>query len=110
MHQLLLFLLAIFLTTGKPAIKKELVSCAPPAKCYGYTPCNACSNCSACAHCNAGGTCGVCGKGKTKAKASAKHSLYDAPVSSGLCKAITKKGSQCSRKETDGGFCWQHKE
>lgn len=24
------------------------------------------------------------------------------------CKAITKKGRQCSRKAKSGGYCWQH--
>lgn len=27
---------------------------------------------------------------------------------SGRCQAITKKGSQCSRSERSGGYCWQH--
>ena len=26
----------------------------------------------------------------------------------GRCQAITKKGDQCSRKATTGGYCWQH--
>jgi hypothetical protein len=102
-------LLAFVLALGKSTLKKDVVSCAPPAKCYGYSPCNACSDCSACAYCVDGRICGVCGKGKNNDKTSAKQSLFEAPVSSGQCKAITKKGSQCSRKGTDGGYCWQHK-
>jgi hypothetical protein len=84
MHQLLLLVLAIVLTTGKSEINKKPVSCVPPAKCYGYSPCNTCSNCSACAHCVDGRTCGVCSKEKTEAKAKASDhlSLYEAPVSS----------------------------
>lgn len=26
----------------------------------------------------------------------------------GRCQAITKKGTQCSRKARSGGYCWQH--
>lgn len=25
------------------------------------------------------------------------------------CKAVTKKGTRCTRIATDGGYCWQHK-
>ncbi len=28
--------------------------------------------------------------------------------SGGQCKAITKKGTRCSRRATSGGTCWQH--
>src|SRR5881398_2460321 len=29
-------------------------------------------------------------------------------VDNGQCKAITKKGTRCSRKAGDNGYCWQH--
>lgn len=25
------------------------------------------------------------------------------------CKAVTQKGTRCTRIATDGGYCWQHK-
>jgi hypothetical protein len=72
-------------------------------KCYGYTPCNACSNCSECKYCNAGGTCGVCAKPKTQRQ----NKLFSPPATSAQCKA-TKKGTRCSRRATNAGYCWQH--
>lgn len=41
-------------------------------------------------------------------------SLYSSPKQnkpsaySGQCRAITKKGTRCSRKARSGGYCWQH--
>jgi hypothetical protein len=54
---------------------------------------------------------------KAKKKAGpAATALYTPPVRkasssgsfSGACQAITKRGSQCSRKPRSGGYCWQH--
>jgi hypothetical protein len=73
-------------------------------KCTGSAYCTACKNCSGCKHCNAGGTCGVCAK-PVKSKTTTKQTT---PVSSGQCKATTKKGSRCSRTSRTGGYCWQH--
>src|SRR5918995_5093891 len=68
---------------------------AEAATCYGTSPCTACSNCSSCKHCKSGVTCGVCEKPRTK-KAARLH----APSSGGQCKAMTKKGTRCSRSAT----------
>ena len=73
------------------------------ATCYGYTPCNACSSCGYCKWCRSGGTCGVCApKKKTPARS------YSTSIYSGQCKAITKKGTRCSRRARSRGYCWQH--
>jgi hypothetical protein len=81
------------------------------AKCYGYSPCNACSNCSMCKHCNAGGTCGKCAATKSPRKSggSSQPAPVKSPENSSQCKAITKKGTRCSRNSSSGGYCWQHK-
>jgi len=34
-------------------------------------------------------------------------SVYNKQLS-GLCKAITKKGTQCRRKAKKNNYCWQH--
>lgn len=73
-------------------------------KCYGLTPCKACSSCNYCKWCNAGGTCGICARGKNGLEG---NSIAE-PPSENRCKAITKKGTQCSRKATSGSYCWQH--
>ena len=75
--------------------------------CYGYSPCNACKNCSACKHCSAGGTCGICAGKKETTPNSKSPTTKDTPPSN-QCKAITKKGSRCSRSTKSNGFCWQH--
>jgi hypothetical protein len=72
------------------------------ARCYGYTPCNACSNCSQCGYCSNGGTCGKCTRAKTPTPKS------QLPQQSGQCKATTKKGTRCSRAAGSSGYCWQH--
>lgn len=79
-------------------LKKEI------ARCYGNTPCNACSSCSACQYCNAGGTCGICANVKTTKPLKTKNPS----ASSGQCKAITKKGTRCSRSVRSADYCWQH--
>jgi outer membrane murein-binding lipoprotein Lpp len=33
---------------------------------------------------------------------------YNAPLQSGRCQAITKKGTQCRRKAKSNSYCWQH--
>lgn len=38
----------------------------------------------------------------------APASLPASPGSAGQCAALTKKGSQCSRKAGSNGYCWQH--
>lgn len=73
-------------------------------KCYGLTPCKACSSCNYCKWCNAGGTCGICAAKKT----SLEDTAIAQPPTADRCKAITKKGIQCSRKATSGNYCWQH--
>src|SRR4030095_6391448 len=71
------------------------------ATCYGYTPCNACSSCNYCKYCNSGGTCGICRS--TKLTTVKKDTTRSAPVYtpkqnySSQCRAITKKGTRCSR-------------
>ena len=57
--------LLILFFSGVPA-KKDFTTSRVIARCYGYSPCNACSNCSACKHCNVGSTCRVCVKVKSK--------------------------------------------
>ncbi|MGC4035111.1 MAG: DUF5763 domain-containing protein [Chitinophagaceae bacterium] len=73
------------------------------ATCYGKTPCTACSNCSQCKYCRNGGSCGKC----VKTSETYKSESPAAPVST-QCKAITKKGTRCSRKAGSNGYCWQH--
>lgn len=103
MNYILLVLLSLLLTINDSA-KDKIVPCLPPAKCIGSNPCYACSNCNYCKYCNSGGTCGVCAKPK---KTQTKP-LYSQPKSN-QCKAITKKGTRCSRKAEYSGYCWQHK-
>ena len=74
------------------------------ARCYGYSPCNACSNCSQCGYCSNGGTCGKCATVKT----SPLKSKTPAPASDGQCKATTKSGTRCKRAAGPSGYCWQH--
>jgi hypothetical protein len=88
------------------------------ARCYGKDRCNACSNCSQCQHCNAGGSCGKCIKKAPPKQGAYSNSLRTQPqrpaqqrpqpAASGQCRAITKKGTQCSRRATHGKFCYQH--
>jgi len=101
---LLLALLALIVSLffRKPAERVVIYHGSSPAKCYGYNPCSACTSCNYCAHCNAGGTCGVC-----KASAKKQDSVVKTPAVS-QCKAITKKGTRCSRSAKVGGYCWQH--
>ena len=77
------------------------------AKCVGANPCRACSNCSSCGWCKAGGTCGVCLKKSNDTLKTSRPSTTK-PVYSGQCKAITKKGTRCSRSARSNGYCWQH--
>jgi len=37
-----------------------------------------------------------------------KSSSSSTPTTNGQCLAITKKGTQCSRKAKSNGYCWQH--
>ena len=83
----------------KPAYTKTGI-----ATCYGNTPCNACTSCNYCKWCNAGGTCGICASQKKS-----KPKTYKSPAKTlGRCKALTKKGTQCSRSARSQGYCWQH--
>lgn len=78
-------------------------------RCVGANPCRACSNCSSCGWCKAGGTCGVCiNKKKTDTIQSLKSMPAKQSAISGQCKAITKKGTRCSRTAKPSGYCWQH--
>ena len=90
--------------------KAELPAEKEYATCFGRTPCSACSNCSGCKHCKAGGTCGVCEKKKPSGGSygSGSTKKKTAEASSGQCRAITKKGTRCSRNQKSGGYCWQH--
>ncbi|MGN6417519.1 MAG: DUF5763 domain-containing protein [Pseudobacter sp.] len=89
--------------------KAELPAEKEYATCYGRTPCTACSNCSGCKHCNAGGTCGVCEKKKPVAGSYGSSNKKKTSESGSIqCRAITKKGTRCSRNQKSGGYCWQH--
>lgn len=81
-------------------VKKDI------ATCYGYTPCNACTSCNYCKRCTAGGTCGTCTDLKKTTPKTPKS--YSSPAKSSQCRAITKKGTRCSRNARSGGYCWQH--
>jgi hypothetical protein len=96
------YLLLGFYPDANENANGNAASAVTAATCNGYTPCNACSNCSKCKYCSNGGTCGKCEK-----KESTYKSKAPAPVST-QCKAITKKGTQCTRKAGDNGYCWQH--
>ena len=72
-------------------------------KCTGSSNCTACTNCSGCKYCNSGGNCGVCSSGKSAPSRTGKSKSI-----SSQCQAITKKGTQCSRAASSGGYCWQH--
>ena len=59
-------------------------------------------------------TCPECGHAikvsiSVDGSATAVHDGVPAVAANGQCKAITAKGTQCSRKAQDGSeFCWQH--
>lgn len=76
------------------------------ARCTGSASCRACSNCSACKWCSSGGTCGVCA-GKKK-NSSSSYSTPSNNRTSVQCRAITKKGTRCSRTSRSNNYCWQH--
>jgi hypothetical protein len=80
-------------------------------KCYGYKPCSACTTCNYCQYCNSGGTCGVCAHVKKAKGASinpqSKPQAGQRDVST-QCRAITKKGTRCTRTARSNGYCWQH--
>lgn len=84
-------------------------------KCTGGS-CTACTNCSGCKHCaKEGGSCSVCkGSGAGRAKRSSgtpsnSQSVKRSDASAnGQCAAITKKGTRCSRRASEGRYCWQH--
>ena len=81
-------------------------------KCYGYSPCAACTSCNYCAYCNSGGSCGVCRSAKqtlVKKDTAKTKPIYTPKQSySSQCRAITKKGTRCSRNARSNGYCWQH--
>jgi hypothetical protein len=64
------------------------------------------------------GLCSVCGNSPVAASGlvatpesttSGRSATSPTPSSSGRCQAITKKGTQCSRKAQPGSqYCWQH--
>lgn len=39
---------------------------------------------------------------------SGRPAPYGVHRQANTCKAITKKGKQCSRKSRSDGYCWQH--
>ena len=85
------------------------------ATCYGYTPCAACTSCRYCKRCTSGGTCGTCKPAKKEVAQKEQPTSKPVPVtqtkeitSNGQCKAITKKGTRCSRSVRSKGYCWQH--
>ncbi|WP_225975318.1 DUF5763 domain-containing protein [Panacibacter ginsenosidivorans] len=101
----IIILFTFFLATHCFAHNKDSCCISPLAsfaKCTGSKYCKACSNCSSCKYCVDGRTCGVCEKGKKQSVKSTK------PVATGQCKAITKKGTRCTRKAGRNGYCWQH--
>lgn len=104
MNNLLLVALIGLLLFRAPASPIVVHCMSGPPKCYGNTPCGACTSCNYCAHCNAGGTCGVCKPAKKKEK---QDTVAKTPVTL-QCKAITKKGTRCSRNARNNGYCWQH--
>jgi hypothetical protein len=86
--------------------------------CYGNNPCKACKSCGYCKYCTSGGTCGVCAPLKKKIESQKSHNpttesqkpktpTQDPSIPS-QCKAITKKGTRCSRTARSNGYCWQH--
>jgi Family of unknown function (DUF5763) len=111
MGRLVSFLISVFLilgiSCGNSAGDKKLVGVKKGiATCYGYSPCNACTSCNYCKRCTAGGTCGTCTDLKRTKPKTPKS--YTSPAKSSQCRAITKKGTRCSRKARSGGYCWQH--
>ena len=103
------FIVSLLVLFSDSHYKKEIRPIA--ATCYGYTPCTACSSCNYCKYCNAGGTCGICRPKQTPVK---KDTVRSVPVYtpkqtySSQCRAITKKGTRCSRSSRSNGYCWQH--
>ena len=111
MKPLILFLIISYplLSFNTNHTDKDYLKNISISKCTGSTPCNACSNCSGCKYCSSGGTCGVCEKKPTYSKPlSSSEKKTSTEYSSGQCQAVTKKGTQCSRKAKSNGYCWQH--
>ena len=85
-------------------------------RCTGSPYCTACSNCSSCKYCSSGGTCGVCVRPnnsrntsyKKATRASQGFRSNQGAVLSSQCRAITKKGTRCSRASRSNDYCWQH--
>lgn len=95
-----LLLLSILLLSFKNSTDERVMG-----RCTGSENCRACSSCSSCKHCSNGGSCGVC---VTKRKSKNLPNPTSNPQKNSQCQAITKKGSQCSRRASNGNYCWQH--
>lgn len=110
MKKNLLILVLVFPSLSfNPSIpSKQRICCVQEeiGRCSRDAYCTACKNCSGCSWCTAGGTCGVCDAEKKSYKSSPKKSSTTSAYSQ--CQAITKKGTQCSRKARSGGYCYQH--
>ena len=107
--KLMFFFAALIILVG---VKQRINNQRPREvlKCYGYRPCSACTTCNYCVYCNSGGTCGICAWKKAKIdtiQTNSKSHTQQVPVSS-QCRAITKKGTRCSRAARSNGYCWQH--
>lgn len=93
--------------------KKACCASKKVGRCIGSAFCTACTNCSACKYCAAGGTCGVCA-GRKKNVGNYSPNTYSRHNTGGnsnyvnQCLAITKKGTQCSRRAVARGYCRQH--
>jgi len=77
-------------------------------RCTGAEFCTACKNCSACKYCHSGGTCGVCARARSAPQEQPNKPVEKQDTNTAQCKAITKKGTRCSRRATSAGYCWQH--
>jgi len=113
MKTLFVFFIALIpFTSSNKDQSKNYNSRKELSRCTGSTYCTACSNCSACKWCfQNGGTCGVCSPKKYSRKtldSISSSSLKKHDSNSGQCKAITKKGTRCSRAARSNGYCWQH--
>lgn len=49
-----------------------------------------------------------CVRGGKPKKSGGTYGKSRKKPSAGTCQALTKKGTQCSRKSRSGGYCWQH--
>ena len=99
------FFLFLFVSTVLIGNNNYLNANHHSSTCTGSSNCRACTSCNYCKYCNSGGTCSVCAPPPSTKKKSITPSQ---PSKDYQCKAITKKGTRCSRSATNNGYCWQH--